>query len=83
MPKWTPNSFHFTDALTQYLEEEGNTKIAGSYITCLPTDEHKPGPVLESLFFAVNKISLNWLIMEGIFDPKKMKNEMKKSILLP
>jgi hypothetical protein len=75
MPKWTPNSFHFTDALTQYLKQESNTKLAGSYITCLPTDEPSPGPIVESLFFAVNNISLSWLIMDGIFKPKDTKYE--------
>ena len=74
MPKWTPPGFHFTDALVLMFQLDERVKLAGSYITCLPKErESMPGPIIESLFFAVDKESLQWLIDDGIFVPHKMK----------
>lgn len=68
MPKWTPRTFHYTEALTNFFKEEAKVKLAGSYVTCLPQLEPQPGPILESLFFAVDHHSLRWLISDGVFD---------------
>ncbi len=73
MPKWTPRDFHFTDALVQMMVENTKIKLVGSYISCLPAIEPFPGPILESLFFAVDEVSLSWLVDDGIFIPREEK----------
>ena len=67
MPKWTPRDFHFTKVLTGFFREDQRVKLVGSYITCLPAIEPKPGPIMESLFFAVDSESVNWLKEDGVF----------------
>ncbi len=74
MPKWTPKGFHFTDVLTQYFQKDA-VKLVGSYISCLPTSEELPGPVMESLFFAVDNESLSWLVEDGIFARRMKKRD--------
>jgi len=79
MPKWTPENFHFTDVLLDRMRKNENLKLMGAYISCLPEIEPKPGPVMESLFFALDNLSLAHLVSVGIFDPQKAKRD---SILL-
>ena len=67
MPKWAPENFHFTDVLTQYFKCDPAVKLVGSYITCLSHDEPLPGPIMESLFFAVDNESLSWLVQDHVF----------------
>lgn len=74
MPKWTPPGFHFTQALIQMFENNKKVKLAGSYISCLPSGELFPGPILESLFFAVDRTSLSWLVEDGVFLPEQKKS---------
>ena len=71
MPKWTPENFHFTDVLIDRMRKNENLKLMGAYISCLPEIEPKPGPVMESLFFALDYLSLAHLVSVGIFDPQK------------
>lgn len=73
LPKWVPPQFHFTDVLLNFLRHDTRVKLAGSYISCLPSSEPIAGPVLESLFFAVDNEALDWLIQDGIFVPHKEK----------
>ena len=75
MPKWTPRHFHYTEALTSFFKENADVKLAGSYITCLPELEPQPGPILESLFFAVDTHSLQWLISDGVFHLRAEKTD--------
>jgi len=70
MPKWTPPGFHFTSVLTGFFRENPKVKLAGSYITCLPEAELTPGPIMESLFFAVDAESIHWLIEDGVFNSR-------------
>jgi len=70
MPKWTPTGFHFTSVLTDFFRENLKVKLAGSYITCLPEAELTPGPIMESLFFAVDAESIHWLIEDGVFNSR-------------
>jgi len=79
MPKWTPENFHFTDVLVNRMRENENLKLMGAYISCLPEVESRPGPVMESLFFALDDISLSYLVSAGIFNPHEVK---RASILL-
>ena len=73
MPKWTPPGFHFTNVLTGFFRENPKVKLAGSYITCLPEVEETPGPIMESLFFAVDTESIHWLIEDGVFNSRESK----------
>ena len=73
LPKWVPPQFHFTDVLLNFFRHDTRVKLAGSYISCLPSVEQTAGPVVESLFFAVDNEALDWLIQDGIFVPYKRK----------
>ena len=75
MPKWTPDEFHFTDTLTGFFRANPKVKLAGSYISCLPEMEPFPGPILESLFFAVDQESLEWLREDNIFNVREEKTD--------
>ena len=73
MPKWTPPGMHYTDTLTGLFRDNPKVKLAGSYISCLPEMEPIPGPILESLFFAVDRESLDWLIQDEAFSIRDSK----------
>jgi len=75
MPKWSPPGLHYTDTLTGFFRDNPKVKLAGSYISCLPEVESTPGPILESLFFAVDQESLGWLLQDEIFRIRENKAE--------
>ena len=77
MPKWTPNTFHFTDALTQMMKDDSRIKIVGSYITCLSKAfEPFQRVVMESLFFCLDEDSLRWVIEDGVFNIRDKKTDI-------
>ena len=76
MPKWTPRSFHFTDTLIDFMRADHEVKLVSSFVSCLHTPEPLPGPVAESLFFAVSRDALSWLQRDGVLDVRQNKSDV-------
>ncbi|OUS41768.1 hypothetical protein BE221DRAFT_148265 [Ostreococcus tauri] len=75
MPKWTPAEVHFTDTLTNFMRRDSRVKLVSAYVSCLHAPEPQPGPVAESLFFAVDDEALRWLVLDGVIDEGKSDKE--------
>merc|ERR1711998_5479 len=79
MPAWTPPWYHFTDTLVQPMEQDTELRMVAPYMSCVPPDrwcpECTPGPVLETQFFALDEVSLEWAMAAGVFKAYKTKRD--------
>jgi hypothetical protein len=75
MPKWTPRNYHFVDALTQFMTLDKRVKLVSSYVSCLHDPEPVPSPIAESLFFAVDQDSLEWLLQDRVLFSHSQKTD--------
>lgn len=74
LPKWTPPSFHFVDALIDPMLRNPKVKCVTGAIACLPSkDPAGRGAVAETLYFGLDRTGLKIAMKEGVFYSRDVK----------